>query len=278
MFYLNVCGGWSSQSRWVRFQSKFLPHWLMIFYSTLMSFTIAATTAVLVGGIAASRTGSSSLVLLTVATAAVAALRAFLVIDTISTSRPSPAMVVRYIAGNDVVRNRCLGLRGMPWQYLLRWLCIYRRPTLPVAAWYLRGRIYGRDYGAYLQPAVDRRNAGFPHFNAHHPRQCVSRRVGLYGVVGVHFPVLPRHYRTGAILGRKPAAPAARDWRKGCTCLLAGGTEFPIRRRACQHVPWPLHVCHSNHRLLVWNKRFCEIYKIPPGAVSPGIAIRNSSS
>ena len=28
--YLNVCGGWSSQSRWVRFQSKFLPHWLMI--------------------------------------------------------------------------------------------------------------------------------------------------------------------------------------------------------------------------------------------------------
>ncbi len=50
-------------------------------YSTLMSFTIGATTAVLVGGIAASRTGGTSLIFLTVATAAVAAARALLLIE-----------------------------------------------------------------------------------------------------------------------------------------------------------------------------------------------------
>jgi hypothetical protein len=50
-------------------------------YSNLMSFAIAATTAVLVGAIAALRTGSHSLMFLTVATAAVAAARALLVIE-----------------------------------------------------------------------------------------------------------------------------------------------------------------------------------------------------
>jgi hypothetical protein len=50
-------------------------------YSTLMSFTIAATTAVLLGGIVASRTGSPSLIFLTVAATAVAAARALLVIE-----------------------------------------------------------------------------------------------------------------------------------------------------------------------------------------------------
>ena len=42
-------------------------------YSALISFAIAASTAVLVGGIAASRTGSPSLMFLTAATAAIAA-------------------------------------------------------------------------------------------------------------------------------------------------------------------------------------------------------------
>src|SRR5208282_3176166 len=31
----------------------------------------------------------------------------------------------------------------------------------------------------------------------------------------------------------------------------------------------------SSHRLVVWNKRFCEIYKVAPEALSPGITIRN---
>ena len=50
-------------------------------YSSLMSFAIAAAGAVLVGGIAASRTGSPSLMFLTAATAAIAATRALLVIE-----------------------------------------------------------------------------------------------------------------------------------------------------------------------------------------------------
>ena len=31
----------------------------------------------------------------------------------------------------------------------------------------------------------------------------------------------------------------------------------------------------STRRLVVWNKRFCEIYKVAPEALSPGITIRN---
>ena len=31
----------------------------------------------------------------------------------------------------------------------------------------------------------------------------------------------------------------------------------------------------STHRLVVWNKRFCEIYKIAPEVLSPGITIRD---
>jgi len=30
----------------------------------------------------------------------------------------------------------------------------------------------------------------------------------------------------------------------------------------------------SKHRLMVWNRRFCEIYKLPPEVLSPGITIR----
>ena len=30
----------------------------------------------------------------------------------------------------------------------------------------------------------------------------------------------------------------------------------------------------STHRLMVWNRRFCEIYKLPPEVLSPGITIR----
>ena len=116
-------------------------------YSNLMSFTIAATTAVLLGGIVASRTGSPSLIFLTVATAAVAAARALLVIEYYKHKSSSQAIVPRCVAGND-------GTQSVPWPTVRASeacaslaLCS-STTTLPVAVWYLRGRIYGRDYGA----------------------------------------------------------------------------------------------------------------------------------
>ena len=139
-------------------------------YSALTSFAVGAIGAVLVGGIAASRTGSASLMFLTVATAAVAAARALLMIEYYKRKSSIARRRGRAASLGTMVRGRCLGLRGMPRKHVLRWVRVHRRPILPSAACCLRGRIYGRDYGAYLQPAVDRHNAGFPHFIARGPR------------------------------------------------------------------------------------------------------------
>ncbi len=204
-------------------------------YSALRSLAIGAIAGVLVGGIVASRTGSPWLMFLTAATAAVAATRALLVIALLQAQ-----VVHRWRSGRGaslgtMVRDWCLGLRGMSWKHVLCRGRIHRRPILPSAACCLRGRICGRDYGAYLQPTVDRHNVCFLHFIAHRPRQCVSRRVGLYDAFGDRFPVLSRRHRTGAIFGRKSTALAAHHRR-------ARGAEFPLRHRACQHVARAVHV------------------------------------
>jgi PAS domain-containing protein len=66
--------------------------------------------------------------------------------------------------------------------------------------------------------------------------------------------------------------------------LLATGEKVALARSlaeqnfrfdtALANMSHGLCMFDSNHRLLVWNKRFCEIYKIPPEAVSPGITLR----
>ena len=70
----------------------------------------------------------------------------------------------------------------------------------------------------------------------------------------------------------------------GCACCSRLGEKVALARSlaeqnfrfdtALANMSHGLCMFDSNHRLLVWNKRFCEIYKIPPEAVSPGITLR----
>ena len=84
-------------------------------YSNLMSFAIAATTAMLLGGIVASRTGSRPLIFLTVATAAVAAARALLVVEyykrrsSITGDAAAPRRWERWYAVGAFAYGACLG-------------------------------------------------------------------------------------------------------------------------------------------------------------------------
>ena len=44
---------------------------------------------------------------------------------------------------------------------------------------------------------------------------------------------------------------------------------------ALANMPHGLCMFDRQHRLMVWNKRFCDVYRIAPEALAPGITLRN---
>jgi diguanylate cyclase (GGDEF)-like protein len=242
-------------------------------YSNLMSFAVAAITAVLVGAIAASRTGSLSLMFLTVATAAVAATRALLVIayykyksssagDGAALSRWERRYAVGALAYGACVGSMCfVGL-----VFIDDPLCQLLLGTYAVG--FTAGttaRVSSRPWIAITEVSLILL-----------PITLASAfRGGLIymALSGLSF----LYYLATVELARYLGANRLR-------LLLATGEKVALARSlaeqnfrfdaALANMSHGLCMFDSNHRLLVWNKRFCEIYKIPPKALSPGITIR----
>ena len=235
-------------------------------YSTLTTFAIGAIAAVLVGGIAASRTGSSSLVFLTVATTAVTAARALLVRAYYKrkSSITGDGVALRHweqwYAVAAFAYGACLGSMCIvgfvftddPFCQLL---------LVAYAVGYTAGttaRISSRPWIAITQVSLILLPVALGSaFRGGLVYMALSGITLLYFVATIE-------------LARYLGANRLR-------LLLTTGQLAEQNFRfdtALANMSHGLCMFDSTRRLVVWNKRFCEIYKVAPEALSSGITIR----
>jgi diguanylate cyclase (GGDEF)-like protein len=235
-------------------------------YSALMSFAIGATTAALVGGIAAWRTGSHSLMFLTALAATVAAARALLLINyhknKTSTfgDRAALRRWERLYAIGALAYGACLGsmcfvgylFSNDPFSHLL--LSIY-------AVGFTAGttaRTSSRPWIAIMQvslillpiAAASASRGGLVYLT-------VSTIIFLYYLATIELARYLGANRLRLLLATEELAKQNFRFDAALANMSHGLCMFDPERR-----------------LMVWNRRFCEIYKIPSDALSPGITIR----
>ena len=229
-------------------------------YSALRSLAIGAITGVVVGGIAASRTGSAWLNFLTVATASVALGRGLLTI-------------AYYKRKSSIVGNGAA---------LGRW-----------ERWYAIGALaYGACLGSMCFVGFVFTNDPLCHllfvayavgFTAGTTARTSSRPwIAITQVSSILFPIIVASTLRGGLVYMALSAitflyylatiELSRYLGANRLRLLLTTVRFDTALANMSH---GLCMFDSRHRLLVWNRRFCEIYKLPPEALSPGITIRN---
>ena len=243
-------------------------------YSALTSFAIGAAGPVLVGAIAAAHTRSPWLTFLTVVSAIVAIPRALL---TIEYHRNKSS-----ILGDGAVLRR--------WE---RW---YAVGALAEGACFgsmcFVGLVFTDDPLCHLLLAASAAGftTGVTARNSSRPWIAISMmslillpmaagfalRAGVIYMALLGFTLL--YYLATIELARYLGANRLR-------LLLATGEKAELARSlaeqnfrfdsALANMSHGLCMFDSAHRLVVWNKRFCEIYKVAPEALSPGITIRN---
>ena len=235
-------------------------------YSALISFAIAASTAVLVGGIAASRTGSPGLTFLTAATAAIAAARALLVIEyyrrksSIAGDGAALRRWERWYAIGALVYVACLGSMGFvvfaftddPYSHLL---------FVAYAVGYTAGtmaRISSRPWIAIA---------------------CVSLVLLPIALASAFRGGLVYMALSGiAFLYYLATIELVRYLGANRLHLLLATEELAKQNfrfdTALANMSHGLCMFDTTHRLAVWNRRFCEIYKLPPEVLSSGITIK----
>jgi diguanylate cyclase (GGDEF)-like protein len=236
-------------------------------YSALRSLAIGAITGVLVGGIAASRTGNAWLSFLTVAAACVALGRGLLTIEyhkrrsSIVGDGAALSRWERWYAVGALAYGACLGS-----------MCFV-------------GLVFTDD--PFCQLLLTVHAVGF---TAGTTARSSSRPwIAITQVSSILLPIaLGSALRSGLVymalsaiifLYYLAAIELARYLGANRLRLLLTTGELAEQNfrfdTALANMSHGLCMFDSKHRLMVWNRRFCEIYKIPPEALSPGITIRN---
>ncbi len=235
-------------------------------YSSLMSFAVAAAGAVLVGGIAASRTDSPSLMFLTAATAAIAATRALLVIEYYKHKSS--------IAGDGAALRR--------WE---QWYAIGALAYVAcIGSMCFVGFVFTDD--PYCHLLLVTYAVGF---TAGTTARISSRPwIAITCVSVILLPiVLASAFRGGLVYMALSGigflyylATIELSQYLGANrlrLLLTTGQLAEQNFRfdsALANMSHGLCMFDSKHRLMVWNRRFCEIYKLSPEVLSRGITIR----
>ena len=236
-------------------------------YSALRSLAIGAITGVLVGGIAASRTGSAWLSFLTVASACVALGRGLLTIEyhkrksSIVGNGTALGRWERWYAVGALAYGACLG--GM---------CFV-------------GLVFTDDPFCQLLLIVHAVGftAGTTARNSSRPWIAITQ------VSSILLPIALASALRGGLIYMALSAiiflyylatiELARYLGANRLRLLLTTGELAEQNfrfdAALANMSHGLCMFDSQHRLLVWNRRFCEIYKLPPEALSPGTTIRN---
>ncbi len=236
-------------------------------YSALRSLAIGAITGVLVGAIAASRTGSAWLSFLTVATACVALGRGLLTIEyykrksSIVGNGAALGRWERWYAVGAVAYGACLG--SMCFVALLFTDDPFGQMLLTIhAVGFTAGttaRTSSRPWIAITQvSSILLPIALASAFRGGLVYMALSTIMFLYFLATIE---LSRYLGTNRL-----------------RLLLTTGELAEQNFRfdtALANMSHGLCMFDSTHRLVVWNKRFCEIYKVAPEVLSPGITIRD---
>ncbi len=243
-------------------------------YSALASFAVGAVGAVLVGAIAASHTGSPWLNFLTVVTAAIATARALLTIEyyrnksSILGNRAALRRWERWYAVGALAHGACFGSMGFV------------------------GLVFTDDPLCHLLLGASAAGftAGATARNSSRPWIAIGMVSLILLPMGVGFAL-----RDGLIYMALSGFTCAYYLAtielarylgvNRLSLLLATGEKAELARSVVeQNFRFDTalaNMCHglcmfdSKHRLMVWNRRFCEIYKVAPEALSPGITIGN---
>jgi diguanylate cyclase (GGDEF)-like protein len=241
-------------------------------YSALLSFAIGATTATLVGAIAAWRSGSSWLTALAVITAAVAAARALLIIryrkhkNSFGLDQAVLRRWEQWYAIGASAYGACIGS-----------LCLVAFGFIddPVSHLLLNSNAVGFAAGTTA------RNSSRPHIAV-----AQVSFILLPIIVGSAFRFTPAYLVLSLIMFLYYLATieiAQYLGKNRLSLLLATQEKSELARKlveqnsrfdaALAHMSHGLCMFDAQHRLLVWNKRFCEIYRIEPGELTPGITV-----
>jgi len=242
-------------------------------YAPLGSFMIGAAAAALVGGMAAERTSSAWLLALTICATAVAAVR---VVITLNYRKHKPAI------GGDAAAlrrwERWYAFGASAYAACLGGLCFVALAFTddPISYLLLNGTAVGYTAGATAR-------------NSSRPRIAVAQlsfillpiTIGsaLHG--GSAYVVLSGitflYYLAAIEIAQYLAGHRLRllltTREKGQLVHSLAERNFRFDT-ALANMSHGLCMFDVQHRLMVWNRRFCEIYQIAPEALSPGITIR----
>ena len=235
-------------------------------YSALTSFAVGAVGAVLVGLIAASHTGSLWLTYLTVVTAAVVTGRAILTIE--------------YYRHRSSIVGDAAELR--------RWEKWYAAGALAHGACFgsmcLVGLVFTDDPLCHLLLGASAAGftAGGTARNASRPWIAIAMVSLILLPMAVGFAL-----RSGSIYLALVGFTLAYYLAAVELALFLGTNRLRLllatRSLAEQNFRFDTALANmshglcmfdSEHRLMVWNRRFCEVYGIPPEALAPGMTIR----
>ncbi len=242
-------------------------------YAPLLSFVIGATTATLVCGIAAWRTNNVWLTILTFSTAAVAIARVRVALD-YRRDKPAPGADIavlrrweRWFAIGASAYGACLG--GM---------CFAAFAFTDDAVSQMLVDMNAIGYTA----GVTSRNASRPRIAAMQLSfillptvvGCLLRGSAPYAVLAaITFLYYLATFEIVQYLGghRLRLLLTIREKAELAQSFAEQNVRFDSALANMSH---GLCMFDARQRLLVWNKRFCDIYRIEPEALSPGIAVR----
>jgi len=234
-------------------------------YSALRSLAIGAITGVLVGGIAASRTGNTWLNFLTVASACVALGRGLLTIEyhkrksSIVGNGAALGRWERWYAAGAVAYGACLGS-----------MCFV-------------GFVFTDD--PLCQLLLTTHAVGFTAGTT--ARNSSRPWIAITQVSSILLPIALASALRGGLVYMALSAiiflyflatiELARYLGANRLSLLIATRSLAEQNfrfdSALANMSHGLCMFDSKHRLMVWNRRFCEIYKLPPEVLSPGITI-----
>jgi diguanylate cyclase (GGDEF)-like protein len=242
-------------------------------YTPLVSFAIGAATATLVGGIAAWRTGNAWLTVFTIITVPVAAARVLITI----TYRKHRAAI-----GDDAAALRCwerwYAIGASAFAACLGGLCFvaFAFTDDPISHLLLNANSVGYTAGATAR-------------NSSRPRIAVAQlslillpitigsalRLGsAYAVLSViTFLYYLAAIEIAQYLGGHRLRLLLTTREKGELAHSLAEQNFRFDT-ALANMSHGLCMFDAQHRLMVWNKRFCEIYRIAPEELSPGITMK----
>jgi diguanylate cyclase (GGDEF)-like protein len=239
-------------------------------YAPLLSFTIGATTATLVGGVAAWRTGNPWLIVMTFTTAAIAIARVHVTVyyRHHHSDICSDAVALRLWEGR-------FAIGALAYAACLGFMCFIALALTDDAVSQLLLNVNAVGYTA----GITARNSGRPRIalaqiflvlwpiiigSALHlgtPYILLALITFLYFLATIELT----HYLGGNRLG---LLQTIREKGKLAHSFADQNLRFDAALANMSH---GLCMYDTHLRLMVWNKKFCEIFQIAPEALSPGM-------